>query len=403
MTSDHEAEPSTAESADAWVSSTGLASDGVCVLPWRASIWSDFDGNAPFPATAACLDATVGRIPGTSLMFLLRESGVTLAGLLGTVVTAAAPYEVFNLHHIILEPSTTLPLSEGSRIARQELAATVDPAAWSPSLILMYPNYECFAVGAAVDDPNHMDRLVGAIVDWAAVTGLRTVALLYLSALASGSASVLAQVLQARGFCRIPLSYACVLHLTGETIEDFLRTLPGKQRRDIQREIRRLAASGVSFGLSPLHDCFDDVIKLRCALVRKYRGVVDERAERHRLRQIAALWREQEIGVFHGTWNDHMLGFALFHGYRGTWYPYWTGADYDHPKHRGTYFQTVYYDPIMLAAQSGVRTIDYGQGSWQAKRARGCELVQLDGFIMPLRETLRPALKASAACTRLYR
>lgn len=375
----------------------------VCVAPWHAGTWSQFDDAAPFPATTAYLDATAGRIPGTPLSFLLREAGVPVAGLHGTVIADAAPYEVFNLHHVVVGPAPMLPLHPESRPRRAGLAQRTDPADWSPSLVVMYPSYECFAVGAAAHSPAHMDQLVRGVVDWAADADIRAVAFLYVPSPPDGPLSALALALRAAGFDRIPLSYACTLPLTGAAFDDYLRSLPAGRRGDVRRELRALDRSGISFGVRPLRDCFDDVVRLRCALVRKYRGAAQDGAERGRLRQIAALWTEHEIGVFQGSLPSAMLGFALFHGYRGTWYPYWTGADYDHPRHRLVYFQTLYYEPIRLALDAGATMIDYGQGSWAAKRSRGCDLTPMDGWVMPLRAHLRPITAASAACTELVR
>jgi hypothetical protein len=42
----------------------------------------------------------------------------------------------------------------------------------------------------------------------------------------------------------------------------------------------------------------------------------------------------------------------------------------------------MFYLPAMLAPARGVTQIDYGLGSWEAKRLRGCELTPLYASVL---------------------
>jgi uncharacterized protein len=252
-------------------------------------------------------------------------------------------------------------------------------------------------VGPGAAEKTYIESLVAAAVDWARSSGMRTVAFLYVSA----RPNPLRMVLRQAGFSRIPLSLSAILPIAESTFDDYLRTLPAKRRRMVRWERRQLENSGMAFSLRPLLDCLDDVVRLRCALVRKYRGEVDERSERQRLQHIAKQLADFEVGVFCGEYQQKMVGFSLFHGHQGVWYPYWTGTDYDHPRQRLLYFETLFYQPIQLAAAAGVRAIEYGQGSWPVKRSRGCAPVPLDGWVLPLDPELVEPTKASSRVSRL--
>jgi hypothetical protein len=105
---------------------------------------------------------------------------------------------VFNLHHVVSDVAPMLPLCRESRIRRAELARQTALADWSPNLILMYPSYECFAVGPSAGSQLHLEKLVRGIVDWAADADMRAVAFLYVPS-PGGPVSPLARALATNG------------------------------------------------------------------------------------------------------------------------------------------------------------------------------------------------------------
>jgi uncharacterized protein len=97
--------------------------------------------------------------------------------------------------------------------------------------------------------------------------------------------------------------------------------------------------------------------------------------------------------------DDIALGFALFAEHRDTWHCLAVGADYGDPRSRLTYFATAYYRAAEHAYRCGVRTIGYGIGAWQAKRARGCRPTPLDGWVHTADPELAATVRASAGIT----
>ena len=91
------------------------------------------------------------------------------------------------------------------------------------------------------------------------------------------------------------------------------------------------------------------------------------------------------------------LGFALFAPNRDEWLCLAVGFDYADPRSRLTYFGTAYYRAVETAYAAGVTTIGYGQGAWQAKRARGCRPTLMTGWVHSTDPALAAAARASAA------
>jgi predicted N-acyltransferase len=271
----------------------------------------------------------------------------------------------------------------------------------------MLPGYECVPVGPAAADPAALAALVGGAVQWAAAAGLRAVAFLY----TRPTAAELAGVLAGRGFTPVPLSLHWDLELPGSDPSDYLAGLPGKRRKEARRELRELARAGVLLRPADPAEVFDDLVRLRSQLVAKYRGGVDPGALRVRLRRLVeqvAGGRPQvlvaEAGGSPGA-GGSLVGFALFAEHPEpagrTWHCLAVGFDYTDPRSRLAYFGTAFYAAAGAAYPAGIRRLGYGQGSWQAKRARGCRGTPLTGWVRAADPELAAAVRASAAATEL--
>jgi len=98
-----------------------------------------------------------------------------------------------------------------------------------------------------------------------------------------------------------------------------------------------------------------------------------------------------------------VLGFALFAEHHGMWHCLALGSDYGDRRSRLTYFGTAYYRAAEHAYRCGVRTIGYGLGAWQAKRARGCLATPLTGWVHTTDLELAAVARTSARITELIR
>jgi hypothetical protein len=368
----------------------------VVVVEGLSAQWQTLAVDVPMLATPGWLRAMDGRLGDRPLTFLVQSEDRTELAAFASVQTTSRPTEFFDLHHIIARPTPDFPLTDQSRANRTELSRTA-PEKWVPSLIVMLPGYECVPVGPNSTEPKALAALVEGTLDWAADQGIPTVAFLYLRP----AQQELADALRDKEFTRLPLTYTWDLHLPGEGIEDYLTALPRKRRKEIRREVRSLAESGVDIRPADVWPVFDELVDLRCQLVVKYRGHADRAWEEARLRTMVADVAGGHPTLLLATADNIPVGFALFAPNRHEWLCLAVGYDYANPRSRLTYFGAAYHYAAEAAYVAGIRTLGYGQGSWQAKRARGCKPTLMTGWAHSTDPALATAIRASAAITEL--
>jgi uncharacterized protein len=345
------------------------------VTPELPADWDELVGPGFPSATRRWLGLAPARLPGRPVTATLRRHGRAVLAVRGTVLTEPSP-------NTRLDPYAIF----SGRSVRHGLA-TGGPHPWRsvpagdvlPCLLLMLPHYQTVPVGPAAADPAACSELVGALLDWAAGHGVRSVAAQYLDP----AAGVLAGALVAAGGTAVAFADRCDLAVTWADFDGYLAGLPSKRRVVVRRERRALADRSVAVTCGPLTEDTAELVALRCALVGKYGGSPDPAKEAAMLARIRAAFPGAAT-VFAARAGGPLLGFGVFVQDGPTWTPLLCGADYGVPESRLTYFATLFYEPAALAPALGVRTIPYGLGSWQAKRLRGCELVPLTGVCLRL-------------------
>jgi hypothetical protein len=371
---------------------TVTVTDGVCPE------WPVLSAGARTLATSGWLRSMAGRLgPEPRTVEVRTADGLVLAAH-ASVQREPRPGEFFDLHHVLVAPTADFPLTPESRARRAELAATAPgPAAWTPSAVVMLPGYECVPVGPAAEDAAALRLLAGGVRDWADDQGIPTVAFLYTRPEQRSLAAALAET----GYTPVPLTYSWELALPGATLDDYLAALPRKRRKEVRREARLLETSGVDIREAAVDPVFDDLVRLRCQLVTKYRGRADPAWEARRLRVLVDEVAAGEPVVLLAEADGAPVGFALFAATSPDWLCLAVGTDYTDPRSRLTYFGTAYHRAAELGYARGARTLGYGQGAWQAKRSRGCTPTPLTGWVHTRTPALAAALAASAASTRL--
>lgn len=314
-----------------------------------------------FLTSPAWLAAMRGRLPDS---VPLEADGVWAHAF---IQHEPRPTEFYDLHHVLTTDAPALPITR----------VPIDSPPWVPALIVMAPGYECLPVGFT--DPASLNALVSAALAY----DVPTVAFLYTRA------GPLEAVLRERGFTNVPLSTTWDLHLPGTSIDDYLASFGRKRRKEIRREMRS------TVDVCREEPDLDELTALRCRLVEKYRGTSDFAKERAKLAALAAM-----DSVVLVARPDKAVGFAMFARHEGSWTCTAVGFDYDDERSRLAYFGTAFYAAAEHAYAEGVRTIGYGQGSWQAKRGRGCTGTPLNGWIRTSNPVLREVLRRSAATTR---
>jgi hypothetical protein len=373
------------------------------VRPGVAPEWPALAVDAPLLASPGWLRAMDGRLGRGAHTIVVTENGRPCVAAFASIQDTPRPTEFFDLHHVLVDAGSGLPLTDDARAARAALATTApEPRRWTPNVVVMLPGYECVPVGPATRNPAAVGTLVDGALDLATDRGARTVAFLY----TRPDEVVLAAALAGRGFVPVPLSLTWDLPVPPDGLAGYLRSLPGRRRRTVGAELRRVAASGVEVRrLGPARARTDAVVgeltALRCQLVRKYRGGADEDVERRRLDRLVHDVAAGRPVVFQAVAAGSPVGFALFAPHGRDLHCLAVGFDYRDPRSRLAYFATAFYGPVPAAAAAGFAWLRYGQGSGAAKRSRGCVATPLTGWVRSEDPDIMAAATASARVTTL--
>lgn len=360
--------------------------------------WPALAAGGPLLVTPGWLRAMQGRLGSQPMTVVVRAEGRPVLAAYGAVQQAPRPGEFFDLHHVLVSPAPALPLTPDARAERSSLApAAPPPHRWVPNLVMMLPGYECVPVGPAAERPDAVAALVDGALAWARHADVPTTAFLY----TRPESAILAAVLVARGFVRLPLSLTWTLDLPGHCLADYLASLPHKRRIEARRELRLLGERGIEIRPVEVEPVFDELVRLRCELTAKYRRRADPAVEAARLRTLVDDVAGGRPQVLVALADGAVVGFALFVEHALVWHCLAVGFDYADPRSRLTYFGTAFYAAAAQAYGTGIRRLSYGQGAWQAKQHRGCRPTLLTGWLHSVDPELHRAAAASAAVTQL--
>ncbi|MCX5265949.1 GNAT family N-acetyltransferase [Streptomyces sp. NBC_00199] len=236
-----------------------------------------------------------------------------------------------------------------------------------------------------------LTRLLDTASAHAADRGAACLAALYVSS----KDQDLAAAFQAVGAIRQPSYPVNVLTLPGHTWEDWLASLPRKQRAKEKADLRKTEEAGLSFEVGPLRESdLEWVVDLELGLYGKHGHsyAADEatrlhRAYLHHLGDDAVIVR-----VLH---EGQPLGFTSLvrHGRRA----YVRQAGF-HPALSDTpaYFAAALHQPIVWAYGHGVRHLDLSISADQVKQRRGAQPFDRASWFVPLTSGARLALTSIA-------
>lgn len=329
--------------------------------------WASLTASAPAPARGRWIRFGLSWFHGPWRTFALRaDDGTCLAAMGGTVLDEPGPVGRRDPWFIL-----------SGRMAYMGLLAEDDPP-WGdaeqddvfPCLVLMYPYYATFPVGARAGDPDGLVDYLRAMVAWAGGQGVRSIALLFLTE----DAALLLPALDRVGFTTVPLVERADLHVTWKDFEGYVESLPNKNRRHVRSEVRRTEERGLVAGSRRLDPDEPELLELRCELIAKYDGTADPAAEGRILELIREHVPREDTTVFTLTLDGTLVSYCLFIRDDDVWTAMLTGSRYSMPEASFGYFSTVYYQPAAAAPEAGIRTIAYGPATIDAKRRRGCTI-----------------------------
>lgn len=344
-----------------------LAGSSFSVTAGLPEDWPSYTADGPAPARARWIEFGQSWFHGEYHTFALRDStGRCLVAMGGTVLQAPGPVARRDPYAILTGVTAAMGLLPDGPYPWRD----VDAADVHPCLMLMFPNYAAFPVGAEATSRPAVRRFVDELLGWATAQGIKSVACLFMTP----QAAMLIEELEAVGFTVAKVSDRCDLLVEWPDFDGYLQTLPSKRRIEVGRELRRIADRGLTLSSRPMQADEPELLRLRCALIAKYDGVADVEAEQAIFDLIRKHVSDEDITVYTVTQGDTLLSFSLFIQDGTEWTAMLTGSDYTSPDATFGYFSTIYYQPIADAPARGVKTIAYGPGAQETKRRRGCQI-----------------------------
>ena len=185
--------------------------------------------------------------------------------------------------------------------------------------------------------------------------------------------TLLRDLLRDRGYIEVPGPDHFVLAPPPGGLEGYIGSLPHGRRNKVRRDLRRLSEAGVAITVEPLTlDLIRTVAPLLVNLYKKYE--IDEGCDliTARLAVLRKAVKQSTYGVV-ARIGDRVVGFMELIVYRGNAWGRSAGFDYDLQGSLPVYFGVAFYGLMDFAAEHGLRVLDYGFKTEDAKRARGCE------------------------------
>lgn len=339
----------------------------VPVDTWDAT-WGDLAGPEDFFLSGRWL-AVVEATSGAEIHYLIERIDGVVNGVLATAVaTRRSPW-------LSGRPDTLL-----ERGVRDGWPRSVDLRATLPADLAaaLLPATVCggrhlgrtrpLLRPGSGDEHDRIDRLVGAAEHLARESGTRSVSFLYVD---EGDWA-LREVLAARGYsCHESGRYSW-LDVPVGGLTEYLGTLSGHRANRIRTERRQLAAAGVHSAVEPLTArVIPRLADLETQLLRKYDLDWSSGQSAEIFARVLDTMGSDAL-LSTASIDGELIGFGLVLCHQGHWYAHRAGFDYAARGGLPVYFEVIYYRLIETAAAAGIRTIHYGTGSAETKRARGC-------------------------------
>ncbi|GGV01239.1 hypothetical protein GCM10010495_10350 [Kitasatospora herbaricolor] len=311
---------------------------------------------------------------------LLRRAGRPVAALATVLGDATAPW-------VLMRTDTVLrwAAERGAEGAGELLADLGGPPDEALLPTLVCGGRHVGRTGMALAE--HAERqdvaaLVARAEELAGESGARSLGFLYVDE----REGLLREVLAAGGYRSCESGRFSRLDVPAGGFEEYLGGFSRHRRSRMRAERRRLATAEVKVSLDPAsaHDPAR-LAALELELLAKYgfTSWTPEHAERG-VRRLFAAFGEDAL-VASAVADGKVRGFGVLVRRGDQWHAVKAGFDYGFQGSLPLYYETLYYHPVERAAEFGVRAIQYGIGSEEAKRSRGCVTTGNDCWVGRLR------------------
>ncbi|WP_412518321.1 GNAT family N-acetyltransferase [Actinomadura madurae] len=187
-------------------------------------------------------------------------------------------------------------------------------------------------------------------------------------------APAVAAVLPARSIAR-STSCDAIVDVTFTSFDGYVASLPAR-RRQFRRERRRFAASPLRLFEVPLVDAVRELAPLLHNVERKY-GSRDA-LEVHEIYLLTTgLAMRSSSTTLVACRGRTPVAFSVIWEQGPDWSVRCWGCDYELTSGTCAYFNLVFYEPLIRAAERGVRSVNFGTEALEPKRQRGARLRRL--------------------------
>lgn len=157
--------------------------------------------------------------------------------------------------------------------------------------------------------------------------------------------------------------------------DEWLDTLPSRRRAAIvRRDRKKFLEVGYEVVHTTLGECYLQAARLLACTERRYGhdADVDALAESIRI-QSEALGADAHVLLLRRP-GEEPVGYCLYYMWGDTLYLRAAGFDYERLAGAAEYFNLVYYIPLIIACEKGIRWLHAGIEAAEAKVLRGAEL-----------------------------
>jgi predicted N-acyltransferase len=230
-------------------------------------------------------------------------------------------------------------------------------------------------------DVRVLDTMVTAAEKLAADFGAASTAYLYVDQ----TDRALRSVLDERGYVSFESGEVSALAVPPDGFEGYLHKLTGHRRRRVLAERRACAAAGIETRIEPLAAALiPRLAELETQLYHKY-GARHWRPQ-HSERALSTILDEFAgaalVSVARAA--GAVRGFGLILPFEGSWLVHRSGFDYGYQGRLPLYFETLFYHPLDAAAAMRIGMLQFGTGSADTKRSRGCHVSAQRGYLRML-------------------
>lgn len=252
------------------------------------------------------------------------------------------------------------------------------------------PGHSRFLVAEGNAGADVLHELVGSAARAAAERGAATIAALY----CDDADLELAAAFKAHGGVRLPSHATYRLDLPGTGWDDWLASLPRKQRFKETADVRKLTDAGVSYDVRPLTEAdIEWIVPLEMGLYHKY-GNDYRLTEATALHQAYLTHLGADSFVIEARRDGARVGFASLIRDGEVAFIRQAGFDAEATAGAPVYFGAVFHSAIRWAYANGVRALDLSISSGQVKRRRGAQELTRSAWIVPLTADARARARA---------